>query len=209
MARLCLPDRLDVFLPPLRRTLSKESIMKKGARMRRRIRLYLRSIGIEPTAAGPLTQYAELEPEQRKLARRTGRQRIREAGSITNAVAALDSPVVQESKLSSTPPVAAQSRNRSREKVFDQVRRRWSPMTPPCPSCRMRNGFPKRSWPTREWADEVWGRQHDRGILRVYECPAQPGFWHLGHISRPIASVVREEGSILPPAVACETGEPA
>jgi hypothetical protein len=45
----------------------------------------------------------------------------------------------------------------------------------------MRNGFPKRSWPTREWANEVWGRQHDRDALRVYECPVQPGFWHLGH----------------------------
>jgi hypothetical protein len=48
----------------------------------------------------------------------------------------------------------------------------------------MGNGFPKRSWPTREWAEEVWGRQHDLNILRVYACPVQPGFWHLGHYSK-------------------------
>jgi hypothetical protein len=47
----------------------------------------------------------------------------------------------------------------------------------------MGNGFPKRSWPTREWAEEVRGRQHDLNILRVYACPVQPGFWHLGHYS--------------------------
>ena len=183
--------------------------MKKSARMRRRIRLYLNSIGIGPTAAGAMTQYAELEPEQRKLVRRTGRQLIREAGSITNAIAALDRPVIQETKLSRTPHIAARTRSRSREEAFNYIRRRWSPLTPPCPSCRMGNGLPKRSWPTREWADEVWGRQHDRETLHVYECPAQPSFWHLGHISRPIAFVIFGEGSIPPPAVACEPGGPA
>jgi hypothetical protein len=30
-------------------------------------------------------------------------------------------------------------------------------------------------------------RQHDRYTLRVYECPAQRGFWHLCHIPRPVA----------------------
>jgi hypothetical protein len=183
--------------------------MKKGARMQRRIRLYLRNIGIEPTTAGALTQYAELEPEQRNLARMAGRQLIREAGSIKKAVAFINSSLVHETKLS-TPPVASQSRSQSRKEAFDQIRRRWSPLTPPCPSCRMGNGFPKRSWPTREWADEVWGRQHDRDLLRVYDCPAQPGFWHLGHISQPIVSIVPGKHSITPPStVACETGEPA
>ena len=182
--------------------------MKKGARMRRRIRLYLRSVGIGPTDAGVLTQYAELEPEQRKLARRTGRQLIREAGSITNAVAAIIGPAVQETTLSSTPAVVTQFRNRFRKEGFDQIRRRWSPLTPPCPSCRMGNGFPKRSWPAREWAEEVWAKQHDRDLLRVYECPAQPGFfWHLGHISRPISSAVPDEVSIAFPSVQTQNKE--
>jgi hypothetical protein len=47
----------------------------------------------------------------------------------------------------------------------------------------MGNGFPKRSWPTREWAEEVWGRQHDLNLLSAYACPVQPSFWHLGHHS--------------------------
>jgi hypothetical protein len=68
-----------------------------------------------------------------------------------------------------------------------------------CPSCRMGNGFPKRSWPTQDWANEVWGRQHDRDSLRVYACPVQQGYWHLGHIRRSNSSVFRpDEISIKP-----------
>jgi hypothetical protein len=176
--------------------------MKKGARTRRRVKLYLHSIGIGPTVAGALAQYSELEPEQRKLARKTGRQLVREAGSIKNAVAALiNSPVLQESKVSNTPSIVAQSPTLSRKEVFDQIRRRWSPLTPPCHFCRMGNGFPKRSWPTREWADEVWAKQHDRDLLRVFECPTQPGFWHLGHVrSSAFSAVCREKLPLNPPS---------
>jgi hypothetical protein len=187
--------------------------MKKGARPKRRLRLYLRCIGIEPTVPGvPIqSQYAALEPEQRKLARSTGRRLVREAGSVANAVAAMDHLGAQQTTLGSAPPAAAPSRARSRKEIFEQFRRRWSPLTPPCPSCRMANGFPKRSWPGREWADEVWAKQHDRDRLRVYACPVQPGFWHLGHIAYAIASVVLEEAFIPSccPAVACETAESA
>jgi hypothetical protein len=44
----------------------------------------------------------------------------------------------------------------------------------------MRCGLPKRSWPTQEIAETIRLRQNDP-LLVVYECPAQPGFWHLGH----------------------------
>jgi hypothetical protein len=84
----------------------------------------------------------------------------------------------------SVPPVIASRRTQRltrREKRFQFISRNWSPHTPPCPSCRMGNGYPKRSWPTREWADEVWEKQHDRDKMDVYPCPVQPGFWHLGH----------------------------
>jgi hypothetical protein len=60
----------------------------------------------------------------------------------------------------------------------------WPPETPPCPVCRMRIGRPKRSWPSREMADQVRERQNDPR-LDVYSCPAGYG-WHLGH--RPDAS---------------------
>ena len=180
--------------------------MTKGKRRASRLALYLSSIGIPPVplasgykqwATDLEAQYNALEVEQRKLARQTGRRLIKEARSIAIAAAALTNPVVQEIQAHNAPPVAP--RIQSREEQLDYARRRWSVLTPPCPSCRMRNGFPKRSWPTREWADEVWGRQHDRDTLRVYECPAQPGFWHLGHIRPPVASVVVQNEHPIPP----------
>jgi hypothetical protein len=173
--------------------------MTKGKRRASRLALYLSSIGIPPVplassykqwATDLEAQYNALEVEQRKLARQTGRRLIKEARSIAIAAAALANPVVQEIQAHNAPSVAP--RIQSREEQLDYARRRWSVLTPPCPSCRMRNGFPKRSWPTREWADEVWGRQHDRDTLRVYECPVQSGFWHLGHIRPPVASVVQK-----------------
>ena len=173
--------------------------MKHGQRRARRLALYLSSIGISPVpsassyeqwATDLQAQYNTLEVGQRKLARQTGRRLLKESGSIAIAVASLTNPVALQLLTVST-PVAP--RTRSREEQSDYIRRRWSALTPPCPSCRMRNGFPKRSWPTRKWADEVWGRQHDRDTLRVYKCPVQSGFWHLGHIRTPVASAVCPE----------------
>jgi hypothetical protein len=170
--------------------------MTKGKRRARRLALYLRSIGIPPVpsagsykqwAAALQVQYNALEVGQRKLARQTGRRLLKESGSIAIAVAFLTNPVALQPLTVSTP---VGRRTRSREEQFDYIRRRWSALTPPCPSCRMRNGFPKRSWPTREWADEVWGKQHDHDTLRVYECPVLPGFWHLGHMRPPVTSAV-------------------
>jgi len=111
---------------------------------------------------------------------RTGRRLIKEKGSIAKAIATLTNPVVvQQTRI--VPLAVSLTRAQAREEAFKYISRRWSAVTPPCPSCRMGNGFPKRSWPTREWAEEVWGRQHDLSILRVYARPVQPGFWHLGH----------------------------
>ncbi len=180
--------------------------MTKGKRRASRLALYLSSIGIRPVlsarsykqlATDLQAQYEALEVGQRKLARKTGRRLIKEARSIAIAVATLTNPVVQETQAHNAPPITP--RTQSREEQFKYISRRWSALTPPCPSCRMRNGFPKRSWPTREWADEVWGRQHDRDALRVYECPIQPGFWHLGHIRRPVTSVVVQNEHLVPP----------
>ena len=179
--------------------------MTKSKRKAQRLALYLSSIGMTPIpsassykqwATDLQAQYNALEVEQRKLARKTGRRLIKEARSIAIAVAALTNPVVQETQAHNAPPITP--RIQSREEQFKYISGRWSVLTPPCPSCRMRNGFPKRSWPTRKWADEVWGRQHDRDTLRVYECPVQPGFWHLGHIRPPIASNVVPNERVFP-----------
>jgi hypothetical protein len=60
-------------------------------------------------------------------------------------------------------------------------------------------GFPKRSWPTRKWTNEVRRRQHDRDKLRVFECPVQPNFWHLGHIARHTATSVLRDKALSHP----------
>ncbi len=202
---------LHVDLPichPLRGLLQRKQCMNRSKRRSRRLALYLRSIGIQPSATGLHAQYNALEPEQRKLARKTGRRLIKEAGSIAKTVAPLTNPVVQETRRA--PLVVALTRAQAREEAFKYISRRWSALTPPCPSCRMGNGFPKRSWPTREWANEVWGRQHDRDTLRVYECPVHPGFWHLGHIRRPVASAFNPDeisnSNCNLPAIPFETG---
>ena len=156
--------------------------MKKRKRRVRRLSLYLRSIGIQPNAADTQFQYDQLEQEQRKLARRTGRQLLRELGSIAKAIVAPTNHLVQDAPAGNSQPVVP--RSRSREEQFHHNLSRWSPLTPPCPSCRMGCGFPKRSWPSWEWADEVRGRQHDRDKLLVFQCPVQRGFWHLGHVGR-------------------------
>ena len=188
--------------------------MKKGKRRVRRLALYLRSIGIQPNGAGTQSQYDQLEQDQRKLARRTGRQLLIQFGSIAKAIVALTNHVVQKA-LADNPP-AVVPRNRSREAQFLHNLSRWSLVTPPCPSCRMGCGFPKRPWPTREWADEVRGRQHDRDKLRVFACPVQPGFWHLGHMGRHAPLQNTEQNDSLPsipphplPAIPFGKGEPA
>jgi len=50
-----------------------------------------------------------------------------------------------------------------------------------CPKCRMRCGLPKKSWPTREMAEEALKRSLTPAELHIYECPRQPGCWHVGH----------------------------
>jgi hypothetical protein len=158
----------------------------------KRLTLYLSSIGIQPNAVGAQAQYNHLGKEERKLARRTGRRLLIEFGSIARAIMALTNNVVQETPAAKSPP--SLRRTRSREEQFLRNLSRWSPLTPPCPSCRMRCGFPKRSWPTRKWADEVRRRQPDRDTLRVFECPVQPDFWHLGHVGRhTVTSVTRDK----------------
>lgn len=174
----------------------RKQLMKKAKRRVRRLTLYLRSIGIQPcTELGTQSQYDQLDQEQRKLARRIGRQLLIQSGSIAKAIVALSSHLVQETLAGDPPPIVP--RNRSREEQFLHNLSRWSPLTPPCPSCRMGCGFPKRSWPTREWADEVRGRQHDQDMLRVFECPVQPGYWHLGHVGRRTASMANPDNSSI------------
>jgi len=186
-----------------------------------RLALYLSSIGISLVAsgssykqllAGLQQQYEALPDDQRKLARLTGRHLIKTLGSIRAALTSLPYTIVlQEQKLIRH---LLHPKPKHRDEIFAIISRRWSVLTPPCPSCRMGNGYPKRSWSTREWADEVWARQHDRATLNVYACPVQPGYWHLGHVGRRTVAASKPKEicfhSIPPsqlPATSIETGE--
>jgi hypothetical protein len=165
----------------------------RGKRLARRLALYLTSIGIPAAtsstsyrlwAATLQAQYMALPEDQRTLARARGWKLITESASLRAAAATLVSPLclqVQAGKPSA-------SHGLSRQAIFALISQRWSPLTPPCPTCRMSGGFPKRSWPSREWAEEVLARQHDRDTLCLFECPVQPGFWHLGHVRRQTAA---------------------
>jgi hypothetical protein len=51
---------------------------------------------------------------------------------------------------------------------------------PACRHCRMTCGFPKKSWPNKQSAEEALARSGDVTGLNLYECPKQPGYWHLG-----------------------------
>jgi len=142
----------------------------------RRISFYLISFGVQPRAI--YRQYAAMK---QRLVLAAVRWLLKEGGSIEKPDAALTEPVVPEVR--SAPPVVAPrtSRLTRRQKRFQFISRNWSVLTPACPHCKMGNGYPKRSWPTREWADAIWKNQHDRDKMDVYPCPVQPGFWHLGH----------------------------
>lgn len=120
-------------------------------------------------------QYMNLEPEARRRARVEGRRRIREQGVEALAIRLIPVPPPTDR----TPMTNQEERLKQRAKYQEKIRR-WPPETPPCPKCRIAPGMPKRSWPTREMAEEVLGQQNDPD-LHIYQCPVQPGFWHLGH----------------------------
>ena len=185
------------------KTLEERQLMTHGQEVARRLVLYLSGIGITPVPAASSykcwcaalqIQYNALGVDQRRLARQTGRRLMREFGSIARAIASF--PNLQQTLVASPPPEPP--RTRTRQEQFLRKINRWSPLTPPCPSCRMGGGFPKRSWPSREWAEEVLARQHDRDTLRVFECPVQPDFWHLGHVRRRTA-LPTGPGNTFPP----------
>ena len=120
-------------------------------------------------------QYTGIEPEIRRRARVVARRQLREQGVESAAIRLIPVPLPASRK----PAIDPGQHRKRRVKYRDQIRR-WPPETPPCPKCRMAGGMPKRSWPTREMAEEVCSQQNDSN-LHAYRCPAQPGFWHLGH----------------------------
>jgi hypothetical protein len=146
-----------------------------------RLALYLYWVGIDPHVSGTsyreyLSQltslYCAIPCELRREARREGRRLIKEAGGVEPAAAHL----LPEPRL---PPTITGPWKRSYEKRLEHMLS-WPPETPPCLECRIGGVLPKRSWPSREAAEQSRILQNDPH-LASYPCPYQSGYWHLGH----------------------------
>lgn len=143
-----------------------------------RLALYLDSIQLTPNVSGENysecvvnlnSQFQKLPAEQTKEGRRLGRMRIRECGDLVTAAGHLVPVPAKAARLE----LALQKR---REKESH-----WPPETPACPRCKVRGyDIHKRSWPSQEMAEHARASLRDP-LLVTYECPVQPGFYHLGH----------------------------
>lgn len=150
-----------------------------------RIALFLECAGQHPVLQGSTyrelcegldRQYLSIEPELRWMARVEGRMRIRRAGGI-EAVARRMIPV--PASVCNLAKLSPDQRRRV-QAAYRKKLRGHSSDTPPCSRCLIGAGMPKRSWPSRELAEQAKSQQHDPHLY-VYPCPVQPGFWHLGH----------------------------
>lgn len=157
--------------------------MNRARKRAARMAVFIECAGLVPILHGSTygeyckfleQQYTDIEPEVRRRARVAARRQLREQGVESAAIRLIPVPSPCEKRTVDPKP-----RRKRRVKYRDQSRR-WPQETPPCPKCRMAGGMPKRSWPTREMAEEVCSRQKDSN-LHAYPCPVQPGFWHLGH----------------------------
>lgn len=149
-----------------------------------RIAIFIECAGLAPIIRGATyngycrslnEQYMSLEPEVRRRVRVEGRRRLREQGVAEAAIRLIPVP-----RPVYNAPTISPKRLQKLSSGYQEKMRSWPPETPPCPKCRIARRMPKRSWPTREMAEEVRLEQNDPD-LHVYACPAQPGFWHLGH----------------------------
>lgn len=158
--------------------------MNRARKRAARLAIFIECAGLIPAIRGSTyseyckfleEQYVHLAPEVRRHARVEGRRRLREQGVTSAAMRLIPVP----SPVFGASTIQSQQRRKRRARYQDHMFR-WPPETPPCPKCRIGRGMPKRSWPTREMAELILSQQNDSS-LRVYPCPAQPGFWHLGH----------------------------
>jgi hypothetical protein len=157
----------------------RRGMFESHERLAHRLAIYLRSVGVEPVAPAEATsrqkltayhqQWEALPVHVRSRGRRTGRARM----SISTLTESLHTERLITTK---NPSIEG-----DRETVAVV-----------CPHCRMRGGFPKRAWLSRQLAEDALLRaleipKNFEGI-HVYECPYNRRYWHLGHL--------REDASI-------------
>lgn len=148
-----------------------------------RLAFYLHRLGIDPHVSGAsyreyITQlnplWCSVPAQLRRDARREGRRVIQETGGVEPAA----------SHLLPEPSLTLQITGPWKKSYEKHLKRMlaWGPETPPCLECRIGGFLPKRSWPSREMADESRRLQNDP-LLNSYPCPYQQGYWHIGHRS--------------------------
>lgn len=146
--------------------------------MARRLACFLSAVGETPVLTGKgyrrdchvlLSQYAALPVAIRKEARRKGRQVIRDIG-------------IKAATMSLYPTTPYPVSNSSKKKEPIRLASLFSQSLGRCSVCKTW-GHGKRAWPSREMAEEFRPFSGDMS-LEVYECPANPGTYHLGHGQR-------------------------
>jgi hypothetical protein len=160
--------------------------MGKAKKSAERYALFIRALGFEPTPyrLQPYDKYAaELQLQYLILKRSVGPEiaaRVRRSVRIS---------LRPNSQLIATARDAPGTSNlipkkaRKFRKAKDRLRRFFAEngqTIPECRHCRMSCGLPKKSWPNKRWAEEALARSGDVTGLNLYECPKQPGYWHLG-----------------------------
>jgi hypothetical protein len=160
--------------------------MGKAKKSAERYALFIRTLGFEPTPyrLQPYDKYAaELQLQYLILKRSVGpeiAERVRRSVRISLRP---KSPLVAIAPVSPGAATPIVKKAGSYRKTKDRLRRffaAYGQTIPECRHCRMSCGLPKKSWPNKQWAEEALARSGDVKSLNLYECPKQPGFWHLG-----------------------------
>jgi hypothetical protein len=157
--------------------------------MAHRLAIYLRAVGIAPITPQGATQrqilaaynqqWNALPARWRSRARRAGRAQMLASGLAHSRETA---PFVTPQRPLIAPPA-----------------QELETVAVVCQRCRMRGGFPKRAWLSRQFAEDALLRaleipKNFEG-LHVYECPHTQGHWHLGHL-RDDTSAKLERGKV-------------
>jgi len=160
--------------------------MGKAKKSAERYALFIKALGFEPTPyrLQPYDKYAaELQLQYLILKRSVGPEiaaRVRRSVRISLRP---KSQLVATVPDSSGTPIPIVKKAGKYRKAKDRLRRffaGYGQTIPECRHCRMSCGLPKKSWPNRQLAEEALARSGDDTGLNLYECPKQPGFWHLG-----------------------------
>jgi hypothetical protein len=159
--------------------------MGKAKRSAERYALFIRAFGAEPTPyrLQPYDKYAaELQRQYLYLRQTVGPET---AAEIRRSVRASLRPksqfvaVAPDSAGTATSIKKGSKFRKSRERL-KRFFAKYGHTIPQCRHCRMSCGFPKKSWPSKQRAEEALARSGDVTGFNLYECPKQPGYWHLG-----------------------------